>query len=1029
MKLKNLLIRFLFCLPFVAVVFYAHSYKGELINNAQVQWQYVENSEGKLYLALDIYAPSGVKIAGIFSADRDITDCWQLINYPDWYKGRENFKSLSKFNKVLHPYLPYHNDPNILYTNGWYTFLYEFAPPHHSYGFPAERTIRRIKYQNTATGNYYDAGHIFGTRVVSEIRQQASGRAVVDIEILYPSAYSYKYSVEDKPRIILDNLTSAPDCPGYVLEDISRDDYGVCVRNRNGEVVDSLKGFIRWDSEKAYQVYFKTDCADRSLKSIGHVDFHELLRHIVAIIFIVYFVLICRYAGILFVRWRGIVLDGHSEKLFIPTFLGIIFLTYLFFGVGILKLLYFPVLFVVLLAVLFFGYESSKEAAFYIKEGLRNEFNKIKKSPWRIIFLSLLAFMLFYNLSYCFIPATYVDGSGDIVNSYLPNLTDYAISHSFQAPIQNSTNGIASQAIDVLRTIVMIFIGEPGIYLLSFVYLLLVFGAIYLIGKNIFGINGMLIYLTALLFLSGGLFTEALHLGKLYVATLSFLLISLYSIRFSDDSKNYILPALFFAFLISQLAFFIVAALVYYLFVFRCSFLKHRTIKAPVFRLHAKSLIVFFILCLVFNLKLVLEVGTFCVPGQTSKWLSDLFLNLNRGNDLYKYIDNNYIRYFYLYHKATMDQNNVTLVGYLMLMLWSLGRMSFVYIFLFFPILLGKLNRHKNLYILEVLIITCLIVFLFPKGNPRVQLYFIYPLIIIQFAIVNELISGFVTSRFFKTGKLDFVFKLSGRSLKLSSIPSIWELINKYIQRKKLHIILNYNNSTFRLDKIIDRFFNPKVAFAIMLLLMLPYFFFKDFPAGFFNALPEEIKTRKFKWVGPMSLSLDHRTEDDNQTWKWFHKQILPVFWGKKSKYQYLQTGNAHLNFDHAMLIRQYSDITDKILIVPVRFHSHAMRHITARHALGSVIYQKDISKIMADLKKLNINYLSYVPIHYDDYNPFYTPIFEEDTFYKHFKLLFSDNGRKFYRIIHDGTNEEYSSSPFNVKGLPFVPMIKAKEI
>jgi len=1027
MKLRNLLIRFLFCLPFVAVVFYAHSYKGELINNAQVQWQYVENSEGKLYLALDIYAPSGVKIAGIFSADRDITDCWQLINYPDWYKGRENFDKLSEFQDVLRPYLPFNKDFDILYTTSWYTFLYKWNPSD-TLPNPPENSIE-VRYQNTGTQNYYDAKYALGARVISKIAGKTVDSPVVDLQILYPSSSGYKYSGENKLRVVLDNLIPGNSSLSYVLEDTSRDDYGVCVRNRNGEVVDSLKGFIRWDSEKAYQVYFKTDCADRSLKSIGHIDFHELLRHIVAIIFIVYFVLICRHVGLLFVRWRGIVLDGYSEKLFIPTFLGIIFLTYLFFGVGILKLLYFPVLFVVLLAVLFFGYESSKEAAFYIKEGLRNEFNKIKKSPWRIIFLSLLAFMLFYNLSYCFIPATYVDGSGDIVNSYLPNLTDYVITHSFEAPIQNSTNGIASQAIDVLRTIVMIFIGESGIYLLSFVYLLLVFGGVYLIGKKTFNINSMLIYLAALLFLSGDLFTETLHLGKLYVATLSFLLISLYSIRFSDDSKNYILPALFFAFLVSQFAFFIAAALVYYLFVFGHSFLKHGTIMAPVFKLHTKSLIIFCVLCLVFNLKLVLEVGTFCVPGQTSEWLSDFFLNLNKGESLYGYIDNNYIRSFYRYHRATMDQNSVTLVEYLMLMVRSLGWIDFAYIFLFFPILLGKLNRHKNLYILEVLIITCLIVFLFPKGNPRVQLYFIYPLIAIQFAIVNELISGFVTSRFFKTGKLDFIFKLSGWSLKLSSVPSIWELIDKYIRRKKLHIILNYNNSTFRLDKIIDRFFNPKVAFAIMLLLMLPYFAFRDFPRGFFKALPEKIKTRKFKWVGPMSLSLDHRTEDDNQTWKWFHKQILPVFWGKKSKYQYLQIGNAHLNFDHAMLIRQYSDITDKILIVPVRFHSHAMRHITARHALGSVIYQKDISKIMADLKKLNINYLSYVPIHYDDYNPFYTPIFEEDTFYKHFKLLFSDNGRKFYKIIHNGTNEEYSPSPFNVKGLPFIPMIKAKEI
>ena len=117
--------------------------------------------------------------------------------------------------------------------------------------------------------------------------------------------------------------------------------------------------------------------------------------------------------------------------------------------------------------------------------------------------------------------------------------------------------------------------------------------------------------------------------------------------------------------------------------------------------------------------------------------------------------------------------------------------------------------------------------------------------------------------------------------------------------------------------------------------------------------------------------------------------------------------------------------IRDTILIVPVRFHSYAMRHITARHALGSVIYQRDINNIMSVLEKLNIKYLSIVPIHYKDYNPFYTPIFEDGAFYKYFKLLFSDNGSKFYKIIYNGSNSEYSPSPYNVRGLPFIPMLK----
>ncbi|MCJ7616587.1 MAG: glycosyltransferase family 39 protein [Desulfobacterales bacterium] len=1023
MKLKNLLIRLLFCMLFVAVVFYAHSYKGELINNAQVQWQYVENSEGELYLALDVYAPSGVKIAGIFLADRDITDCWQLINYPDWYKGRENFDKLSEFQDVLHPYLPFNKDFDILYTAGWYTFLYKWNPSD-SLPNPPENSIE-VRYQNTGTQNYYDAKYALGARIISEIAGKTVDSPVVDLQILYPSSSDYKYSGENKLGVVLDNLIPGNSSSSYVLEDTSRDDYGVCVRNRTGEVVDSLKGFVKWDSEKAYQVYLKTDCIDRSLKSIGHVDFHELLRHIVAIIFIVYFVLICRYAGMLFVRWRGIVLDGHSEKLFIPTFLGIIFLTYLFFGVGILKLLYFPVLFVVLLVLLFFGYESSKEAAFYIKEGLRNEFNKIRKSPWRIIFLSLLAFMLFYNLSYCFVPATYVDGSGDIVNSYLPNLNDYVLSHSFKAPIQNSTNGIASQAIDVLRAVVMVFIGKSGVYLLSFIYLLLVLAGVYLIGKELFGINSILIYLTALLFLSGNLFTESLHLGKLYVAILSFLLIALYSICFSEHKKNYIIAALFWGFLTSQLAFFIVPALVYYLFVFGCYFKKKGTTKKSIFNQHIKSLIVFSVLCTVFNLKLILEVGTCFSPGMISINIADFFSGLNRSNDLYKYIDNDYIRHFYRYHLLSMNQHKVPLLKSIELILRTIRHIDFAYIFLFAPFLLVRLNRCRTLYILETLAIVWFIGYLLP-GNERVKVYYIFPLVILQFAVVNDFISGVVINRFFKAKELDFIFKLDGQTLRLSSVPSFAELINKFNQKGRLYIILNFKNSKFRLDKMIDRFFSLKVAFAIMLFLMLPFFIFKDFPKGFFAALPDDIKIRKFQYARRMGYVGDHRCLQRNQPEQWFFREVLPVFIGKKTKYEYLHTGDSHLNFDHSMLIRQYTDVTDKILIVPVRFHSHAMRNITARHALGSVIYQKDITQIMKDLKKLNINYFSYVPIHYEDYNPFYTPIFEEDIFFKYFKLLFSDNGRKFYEIVYNGTNTQYHKSPYDVTNLPFVPMIKA---
>ena len=50
--------------------------------------------------------------------------------------------------------------------------------------------------------------------------------------------------------------------------------------------------------------------------------------------------------------------------------------------------------------------------------------------------------------------------------------------------------------------------GEPGVYLLSFIYLLLIIGSIILIGKEIFYIRFIIIYIVVLGVLSGNLFTE-----------------------------------------------------------------------------------------------------------------------------------------------------------------------------------------------------------------------------------------------------------------------------------------------------------------------------------------------------------------------------------------------------------------------------------------------------------------------------------------------------------------------------------------
>ena len=1130
MQLKNLLSRLLFCLPFIGIVLYIHSYHGEMVNNSKVEWQYVKSDDGKTYLALDVYAPSGIKIDSIFSHSKNITTSWNLINYPDWYKGKNNFDKLSEFQEVLHPCLPYHDDADTLYTTEWYTFLYEWKASD-SFPMPSESSIS-IKYQNIGTENYYSAYHVTGIRLISNISKSKVDSPVIDVQMLYPLSYSDKDEVE----LILDNLTpfhskikdmNAKEIPGatssnpnypvsnlidgkkgtlwgstettddtifyitrsipykiqmlevtlhnnkgshlrdvsviatndkidggekwhkirarigldstfskkisvpnekdgtiirieldvtdpnwkryktfglacfsgsegykrnyvavgngiyvrelavytrgslllkkfyrdssnYALEDLSRKDYSISIQNETGYIVDSLKGFVSWDSEKVCQVYSKT----RDLKG-GESCFNVILQHLAAIAFIIYFVFVCRGLGLFFIRCLRISLTTSVSNAVISVFVGIIILTYLFFVVGLFKILYFPIVFAILVIILFL-FSDPLDVATSLKKALINQLNAIKKNPFRILPLMVLLALLFYNLSYCFIPATFQDGSGDIVNSYLPNLNHYIISHSFEVPIDNSTTGIIPQAFEVLRAVMMMFAGEPGVYLLSIVYLVLMLGGVYLIGKELFEIKSMLIYITVLLLLSSNLFTEGIHLGKLHPAALSFLLISLYSSRFSDHKNNYILPGLFFAFLTSQFIFFGVVSFAYYLFIFSYSFYNHRTIKAPVFGLHLKSLIVFCLLCFVFNLKLIIEVGIFLPPGMAARSISDFFLNLNQNNDLYKYVDNNYIRFFFDQIEATMDRYKITLLSAMTSSIKSVCRIDFAYVLLFIPLFLIRLDRHKIFFIFGTIVVTLTIEFLL-NSNERAKLYYIYCLIVLQIGIINDFM--LVSSR-----------------------------------------------------KVIDRFVKGKKAYylkAVIILLVLSYVVFEAFPTNF--------KIRSYKWVSILDGRID-----------WLINGVPGVFFGKKSKYQYLHypytVGHTlglsiaeypHKNFNHSMLIRQYTDVEDTILIVPVRFHSHAMRHITARHALGSVIYQKDISKIMADLKRLNISYLSYVPIHYKDYNPFYTPIFEDDTFYKYFKLIFSDNGCKFYKIIYDGTNEEYTSTPYDVRGLPFVPMIK----
>ena len=949
-RIKDVSFRILFCLFFAVIIFYAQSYHGELINNAEARWQYVKDREGNLYLALDVHSPSGIKIEEIFSSSNKVTDSWTLINYPWWYKGSDDFPALSQFQEELHPYLPFNKDYQALYTTERYTFIYKWNATTSS--IPPEATIR-VKYKNLGTLNSYYAKHVSGVRVITSLIELKDGNPGIDLQIYLP-----KETLLTNTKVLGNNLMPISGFYQYGINDLTKY-YAIKVLDEKGDVKDILLGIIRYDSQKAYHIYFKSH-ESINLPKKQSIDLTEIVRHFTAIMFIFYFAFISWGVGRKFIQWRGMGLEGTGEKLVIPIFLGLIILTYLFFVIGTFKLLYFPLVFVILVITLFFVI--TLDDLIYALRTLKT-FLISQLVPWRIIFLILLGLIILYHLSYCFIPATYIDGDGDIVNSYLLLLNDYIGSHSFSAAIQNAIYGLCSPAVDVLKTVVKMFIGEPGVYLLSFLYFLLIIGTLILIGRRLFNIKNTLIYITVFLLLSANLFTERIHLGKVHIAALSFLLISLYSIRFSDHQKNYLLPALFFAFLTSQYAHFAGIVFVYYFFIFIYSFYQHKTMKSPAFGQHVKSFVVYCAFSSIFYVKFLIEVGVCLPPAITPDWLDNIFAKINQNNANYKYIDNNYLRYFFKLWGIALSDEKRTMSMMVEKILGIKDIVNFWFILFLLPFL-RKINKTKMLFILLNLSLILLFIVIFPN-NVGLRIYYLYPLIILQFAVIDSCLFRLMNVMPAKNIKLR-------RGIKFAFI-----LVSLCI------VMFDFSNSKIKVRQ-----------------------------AAFLN-----------DWY-PMYK--------EGHFW-----EALDIFSGRLTKYQYLKTiqrdgmmfkekiHKANKNFDHAMLIRQYTKANDTLLIVPVRFHSHTHRRMTARHALGSVIYQKDVKKIMSELKKLNIGYLSTMPITYRDYNPFFSPLFLDENFSKYCQLLFSDKGCAFYKIIYDGSNKEYTPSPFKVEGLTYVPMLK----
>jgi len=952
-KIFPIVKRALYCLPFLLACFYIRSFHAEFVNNSEVRWQYVRDLAGKTYLALDVFAPSGVRVEEISSRGQDTAPSWKMINAPRWYQGKIYFPALEEFRAVLSPYFSATPSANVMYTFGWYTYLYEWQA--NDQPLPDESSLN-IQYRNEATTNRYQAVHFRGAKVTSQLESTRDGLPIIKLTVYYPAAAYDKYQQRETPPVMAANLVQLPERGSFTLRDHSQRFYRVTLKDELTGAEDSLEAMIGGQGPSLSQVYSKTANLNLPKSARPWFDAAVLGKHAAAVVVVFYLTFILWWVGAQLCLAVRIERDGAGEKILFPIFIGILALTLVFFVIGLFQWLYVEVILVVLTVILILslregGYlrrfaQLGQEAALWTWQ-----------QPWRVIFLGLGAYVFYPILTYCFVPAAFIDGSGDIQNSILPIFNSYDIRHSFQAALQNSTYGQASPCLDVLKVVAYMLAGEPGLYLLGLVYVALLAAVLFLTLEKIFGVKNGLIYVTVFLFFSKDVFTDALPLAKWHVVALAFLMMALYSLRYRNHSRNFLLPALFWGVLCAQCIQLIPVFFIYVAgMIGRACFLPTEERRVAITR-QIWGLEIFLFVNLVFYGKLFLETGAFLPVSLSPGRLQDFFVQINQHNENFRYIFNNYIRNFYLINKLS---------GY-----WErdwptafqgvIKGHDFWFLLLFLPAL-RNFNRTKALYLFFTVVLAVVNTVVAPNV-PRWRFYFILPVVMLQCAVIASLIEW-------------------GRKL----IP--------------------------------DRFRWFKFGVTALVTVVLVVLVLRDFSPPW----P--------RWRYPNFMKEIPLLRTWNRT-----PEVRAVFWGRMTPYQYLQTvftgvdmfkdmpygAQNHLNYGY--LIREYTNSTDMILTIPVRFHSYTKRLLTAQHDYGSVIYQQDIAQIMKDLKKLGIRYLSVMPINYVDYNPFYSPIFDRNIFPKYFQLLFSYKGSRFYKIIYDGSSRDGNAPPLLLDGLPFVPM------
>ena len=975
MTVKNFFLRWLLCLPFLALAVFVHGYHGQLVNNASVQWQYAVDPSGQMALAVDAIAPSGIDLVGIYDGAMDVTAAWELENPAPWFEGTAGFPALGLFDQgQVNPYLPAGPPGPGLYTNGRYTFLYRWTLTAVD---PPDEDRLMVRFRNISTGNIYTARHIQAARLVVDPVLADPAAPVITTRLLLPRAVWQDYQVPGRLSLSVGNLQEQIPFAEYRVEDPAASGrYVLALTDHGTGEVDRVTGWVASTGSGWAQVYRGEGEGRIAPGAVSRFWEGQGIRQLAAIGILVYLILIAWAAGRRMLDWGRLNLPGRWAALWVSLLLGLIGLTYLFLVIGTLNGLSWPVVTAVWVGLIVLLADPRAWPDW--RAWGRRAVAAARQDPWTAAALLALAGILFCYLPYCFVPANYLDGSGDISNSYLPTLQGYLLRHNFSPAVENPITGLVPQTFDVLRAVMMLMAGEPGVYLLSWAYIWLVIAGLALIGRQIFGIRYILIYIVAWLLLCSELFTEAIHLGKLHVPSLGVLLMALYAARFSLREPEGVLPVLFLGFLTSQYLYFAPLLVVIFLWngveVWRMPLEPRRVCWARLLWLGILALV----LSGVFYVKLILQSGVCFPPGMIPSWLADLFLRLNQQRPHYRYLDNPYIRSFCQDGGLAMNQS---LTGMDRLR-GVVDNVNFIFLLVLLPVIRRlRYGKTPGLYLALVLTIIGTLMVFFPT-NYRLRVFYVFPLAVLQFAVLDSLFlliyerwpvrpgrmrqMGFVILIALVAGL--FLLDIGGRRTARPVSPEAFVAHagepgkRDYAVTREGEIVVNRTRPPLRRLAFLDRIIKVRLA------------------------------------------------ERESLVWD--------LFWGRLSPYVYLRIflpaidmiGQPPVSsadhFDYGQLVREFSGPGDRILAVPVRFHHYAQRLITPRHGLGAVIYQSDGNQIMRDLQRLNIRFLSVIPRNYQDYNPLGSPILEPKFFTRHFRLIFSYKGCKFYQILYDGTNE-----------------------